>query len=497
MLLPPPIPGSVALHQLLVDPSTSFHTRNLTDANAARGTVRTALKHTTKNANSGQADWTGAARALQEYLGHLVAILACVEADDLVLRTDPVFFQWRGSLSSSPLRKGSQRVALPSLHAELTGTLLAYALCLANQASSLVASLGSYEISASVSSAAIGVHDETINSAADTLCRASGVLMHLAETVVPRWEAAVGTEALRQRPVEMTREVTTALAKMCLADANLLAIRRLLSRSLSVAHSTTTPGPPLPPGHPSPSLLAKLHLHVYTLYDEARTLVKTVSSSTASGPRSNLTGAASSSGEIVLPLRRYLSDGRTLALALSYKWLGVDAGERASPPATGDALGYLALAAQELDALGDKDKGLKKLKGFGKGREAGKGRKGKVQEERESTEAFRSAYEKVNDTVHFQPIPPAPTLQSRLPSGRAALAPKAFSLPPPAFRPSLGTGARPPPPHKIPPPLPPPVGLDGMGGGAGGDDSSDDDDDEAGADDATQVGDYFGAGQYF
>lgn len=186
---------------------------------------------------------------------------------------------------------------------------------------------------------------------------------------------------------------------MCLADANLLAIRRLLSRSLSVAHSTTTPGPPLPPGHPSPSLLAKLHLHVYTLYDEARTLVKTVSSSTASGPRSNLTGAASSSGEIVLPLRRYLSDGRTLALALSYKWLGVDAGERASPPATGDALGYLALAAQELDALGDKDKGLKKLKGFGKGREAGKGRKGKVQEERESTEAFRSAYKKVNDTV--------------------------------------------------------------------------------------------------
>lgn len=106
----------------------------------------------------------------------------------------------------------------PCRHAELTGTLLAYALCLANQASSLVASLGSYEISASVSSAAIGVHDETINSAADTLCRASGVLMHLAETVVPRWEAAVGTEALRQRPVEMTREVTTALAKCVLRD---------------------------------------------------------------------------------------------------------------------------------------------------------------------------------------------------------------------------------------------------------------------------------------
>lgn len=189
---------------------------------------------------------------------------------------------------------------------------------------------------------------------------------------------------------------------MCLADANLLAIRRLLSRSLSVAHSTTTPGPPLPPGHPSPSLLAKLHLHVYSLYDEARTLIKTASE-----------GGSSDTGEIVLPLRRYLSDGRTLSLALSYKWLGVDAGESkpsasssngASPTATGDALGYLALAAQQLDALVDKDKGLKKLKGFGKGKEAGRGRKGKVQEEIESTEAFRSAYKKVNDTVRLEPF---------------------------------------------------------------------------------------------
>lgn len=98
-------------------------------------------------------------------------------------------------------------------HAELTATLLSYALCLANQASSLVASLGSYEIASSVTTTALKVHDETINQAADTLCRASGILMHLAEVVIPRWEAAVGIDALRARPVEMSREVTTALAK--------------------------------------------------------------------------------------------------------------------------------------------------------------------------------------------------------------------------------------------------------------------------------------------
>ncbi|GAA6021459.1 hypothetical protein JCM10207_004742 [Rhodosporidiobolus poonsookiae] len=478
MILPPPVPAPVAFHSLLQDP-TSSHTRNLTDANAARGRVRTVLKATKKDALAGGrgADWAGAARAIAEYLPSLYAILACVEADDLLLATDPVF-AWRPTLSSQSLKKGKKRTPLPSLHYELTATLLAYALCLANQASVLVASLGSYEISSSVSSASISIHDETINQAADTLCRASGILVHLAEVAIPRWEAAVGTDALRSRPLDMSREVATALSKMCLADANLLAIRRLLSRSLSIAHSTTTPGPPLPPSHPSPSLLAKLHLQVYTLYDEARSLVKSLSSS------------ASYTGEISPLLRRYLSDGRTLSLALSYKWLGVDAGEHST---TGDALGWLALAGKALDELREKDKGLGKIKGLAKGAKAGKGRKGKVQEELESTEAFASAYKKVNDSVHFQPIPSGQTLQSRLPSGRAALTLKPFLPPSPAFRPrTSGPGSAPP---KIPPPLPSAssaaAGLSGMSL-ADGDDSSDE-----GSEDDGPLGDYFGAGQYF
>lgn len=99
--------------------------------------------------------------------------------------------------------------------------------------------------------------------------------------------------------------------------------------------------------------------------------------------------------------------------------------------------------------------------------------------------------------VHFQPITPAQTLVSRIPSGRAALAPKPFSLPPPTFRPSAGGPPYPPPPpHKIPPP--PPSAAEGTypggnGGGGEGDDSSDDEDGMDGA----ELGDYFGAGQYF
>lgn len=98
-------------------------------------------------------------------------------------------------------------------HFELAATLLSYGICLANAAAVLVASLGSYEVSSSVSSSAITTHDETVNQAADMLCRASGVFAHLAETVVPRWEAAVGGDSLRSRPVEFTRDAAIALSK--------------------------------------------------------------------------------------------------------------------------------------------------------------------------------------------------------------------------------------------------------------------------------------------
>ncbi|GAA5943487.1 uncharacterized protein JCM15063_006488 [Sporobolomyces koalae] len=467
MIVSPPVPAAVAFHQLLQDPTNS-HTRDLADANASRARVRTALRATKKNttADGRGADWAGAARAIAEYLSYLYAILSCVEADALLLASDP-YFAWKSSLSALALKKARTRVVLPSFHFELTATLLAYGICLANASAVLVAALGSYEVSASVSSSAITAHDETVNHAADMLCRASGIFLHLAETVIPRWEAAVGIESLRSRPVEFTRDAATALSRMCLADANLLAIRRLLSRSISVAHSTTTPGPPLPPAHPSPSLLSKLHLQVYAHYDEARSLFKSNMSAT----------------EISPGVRRYLSDGRQLALSLSYKWLGVDMGERSQ---TGEALGWLALASKSLEDLAEKDKGINKFK-LNKGKSAAKGRKSKIAEEVDSVQAFTKAYKKVNDSVHFQPIPSAQTLQARLPSGRPALSLKPYSPASPAFRPTRSADTTGLPPLQA---RPPPALSDGFGTLSLAEDGSDDSDDEV-------DGTYFGAGQYF
>ena len=60
---------------------------------------------------------------------------------------------------------------------------------------------------------------------------------------------------------------------MALADAQNLAIRKLLTRA--AFESTVTPGPPLPKSHPSPALAAKLHLECAAMYSSARALVKT------------------------------------------------------------------------------------------------------------------------------------------------------------------------------------------------------------------------------
>ncbi len=77
----------------------------------------------------------------------------------------------------------------------------------------MVSSLGSYETLASTSTSALATHDATLNNAAEMFCRAGGVLTHLSEVVIPRWEAAVGEDGLKGRPVEFGRDVVTGLSK--------------------------------------------------------------------------------------------------------------------------------------------------------------------------------------------------------------------------------------------------------------------------------------------
>jgi hypothetical protein len=322
-----------------------------------------------------------------------------------------------------------------TLPAELALVLLTYGAALANLARASAGSAGRFEHSATLAEAERKAGDDKLAFAVTLLCRASGVFQHVGDAIVGRWEAAVS--ALSDlpmpiiRPPELSREVALALAKcasfplyspslrpdarrrMTLADAQVLAARKLLTKAS--AASAARPGPPLPASHPAPALLAKLHLDAAALYAGARALATTpapaapLPASQCGGAKKG--GAAGSGAEPAKALRRYLADEAALHAALAHSWLGVDAGEASSRsgsgPRTGEAVGFLAWARAELDAL--KDGGAK---GAGpsvgdagdREREMRDARRAVVRAERAAVESFLVAYTRENDTVRAPPL---------------------------------------------------------------------------------------------
>lgn len=203
---------------------------------------------------------------------------------------------------------------------------------------------------------------------------------------------------------------------MLLADAHLTAIRKLLLPVLPHA-LFAPPGPPLPSNHPSPSLLAKLYLHVSSLYDSARASLKvhqsdstSSSSSTSrklfkSDKSSELSESDTVEGEVIPALKRYLRKESALALALAQKWLGADAGENGKGAKVGEALAWVKDAEKRLEEMEDgkvREK-MKGLSGIGKGserkKEERKARKGRVERELDDIRAWVRAYSRLNDTV--------------------------------------------------------------------------------------------------
>ena len=193
---------------------------------------------------------------------------------------------------------------------------------------------------------------------------------------------------------------------MALAEAQSLAIRKLLSKS--AYDSTVTPGPPLPKSHPPPGLVAKLHLECASHFSSARSLMKT-----ASGPKSKAKfrptfgknkAADDDEGsveEVASELKRYLADEAALHSALATKWLGVDCGEIGGVERAGQAVGYLQWAKKELEELKDGTKSGIILPGINNENEkkARDRRKSTVAKELEAVNVFLKHYKNMNDTV--------------------------------------------------------------------------------------------------
>jgi hypothetical protein len=177
--------------------------------------------------------------------------------------------------------------------------------------------------------------------------------------------------------------------RLALADAQSLAIRKLLSRA--AYDNNVAPGPPLPRSHPSPALIAKLHLECASLYTSALSLVKTTGSR-----RRPTTSSPERSIEVSADLRRYLAGEATFHGALSRKWLGVDAGENGKSEKGGDAVGFLAWAKKELEEMKD---GWRRINAVTMDSEMREAIKQKVTAELASVGVFYKYYKKLNDSV--------------------------------------------------------------------------------------------------
>ncbi|KAF7970386.1 hypothetical protein HWV62_24249 [Athelia sp. TMB] len=419
-----PTTGAISFADFCVDESSSYAVA-ISEATQARANLRTALKESKRD--HGEKDYLRLikVRGIIAFCNRRVSTPSVRDLGLCCRRWTRIEDSpsWRTTLSAN-LFHSSPRLLLPTLFAEIAFTLLTYAFTLSNLARSSVASLGSYERERGISDIERKAKDEKLNFAVTLLCKASGIFSHVSEDILVSWDKsiALATSPDVARPPDLSREVNAALAKLALADAQSLAIRKLLSKS--AYDSTVTPGPPLPASHPSPALLAKLHLECSALYFAARSLAKTPSSSRNKGKSKELPAGAD--GEVSVDLRRYLLDEGTFHAGISRKWLGVDAGENGGTPRAGEAVAFLAWAKKDLEEL-------KMERSFVPGKT--KSLKGKLSQELDAVVVFFKHYKNVNDSLSFQPVPPESDLQSRIPAGRMAVAPRQFVPPTPAFGP--------------------------------------------------------------
>ncbi|KAH8108008.1 hypothetical protein BXZ70DRAFT_903407 [Cristinia sonorae] len=449
-----PTTGAISFADYCQD-DTADYVSFIAETTEARANLRATLKESKRS--DGEKDNLKLVKVIDEYLPKLCGIIACVKNGDLILRSEPIF-SWRTTLSSS-IFNSSPRLSFPSLAAELAFTLLTYAFALSNLARAVVASLGSYEFERAISDSERKAKDERLGFAVTLLCKSAGVFEHIAKEVIPAWDEArkrlCDAGISSPNPPDLSREVLIGLSKLALADAQTLAIRKLLSRA--AYDSTLSPGPPLPKSHPSPALAAKLHLECVSLYSSARALVKTPGASRPSAlsspPKSKSKfklqmgrvksndGVAlehTESQEVSPELRRYLADEVAFHNALAHKWLGVDAGENGGTAQGGIAVGFLAWTKKELEEL--------KSGGLSHGGVAGIGitdREKDVKEARKATviaeigkvDTFLKGYKRMNDTVAFQTVPSHSELQGSIPAGRSAISLRPYTRPTPDFGP--------------------------------------------------------------
>ncbi|PWN27670.1 hypothetical protein BDZ90DRAFT_279451 [Jaminaea rosea] len=305
-LSPPPNPVDYATH-LIPTASSPITPVHLSKATQQREAVRTLLQRNHDASSSTSSSSAGSTAtieaklvsALEEYLPSLAAIFDATKTDDLVVR-GPATFRWAPLLDPTTPSFSSSSPSFSSLSTEVENIVLLYALALHNLSILHTLSAGpTYDFSPTLPDGDRKARDAIVKrGAASWGTKAIHVARWLcthADDVVRGWNGGgvdgqgarpargsvdgqgaregddddededVGAAALTRR-----RRLWHGFATLLELAPTLAMLRVLTSAANSHAASTGTRPPPLPPGHASPGLLAKLFLEVPRIADEAK-----------------------------------------------------------------------------------------------------------------------------------------------------------------------------------------------------------------------------------
>ncbi|KAG0257531.1 hypothetical protein BG011_003917 [Mortierella polycephala] len=262
--------------------------------------------------------------------------------------------------------------------------------------------------------------DHRLTMAADLYCRAAGVFEYVVQEMIPKWnDAAIvagedkeSKKAVSEmsRPIDIQTSVVSAHIRLALGEAHACTVRKatikaarasaIKNATLGGSSAASTAGLGATGSKTSYVLLAKLTIGIKEEYERAYGLLKSVKDL----------------NDISTEFRAHVKDAKVYYEAVAQTLLGMDAYEAQH---YGKAIGFMSLARISFASLAKSSKAhtIAQAAAF---------------ECRLATENV-VAFEKINNSVTFEVIPPQSALLAVIPSGRIVLQSKKYLPPKPSF----------------------------------------------------------------
>ncbi|KAF1999513.1 pH-response regulator protein-like protein palC [Amniculicola lignicola CBS 123094] len=399
--------------------SSSTHPSLPLSATTARGVVRDALKRHKRIPPSSQSSSLSTVQStLNEYIPYLFALDAglsgssCAGEEIDVVLVKELEVEWRTTLSTSIPGREPPRVKLKSLESELFFTLSTLAYVYSLQARAQLHTL----------------YNATLPSPEQRVTAITAAMKHFLDAHAVHTYLVNRAGQWNSQPVaiDISMPVLGALAELTLAEATLITVLKDDPYPAAVLEDRNKDSKDwMFKAVEIPKVRASLFARLC------------LASSEHASKAQGMLGRASKVDERLV---KYVDDLRRTAKAKACRFLGIDA-EIAGKTGEGIAwlrgakkeLGFAAAGAQEEK----KSSGFSKLKkdwqekredkkiekGDGWGTDAGKFEEGRV------VDMLLQKWNKMNDTIGVQLVPPSEPLLASLPSGREYHNPKPFATP--------------------------------------------------------------------